>query len=447
MTTGSATINISDPPVCRAMFDHVYVTITRVRAHISSSAGVNDAGWVDLVDLQSNPRQVDLFSLASTTCMLTQLGSASGLPPGKYQQIRLYLLDNSAASGPSPNACGNGNGFNCAVPVGGSPRLLKLSSEAQTGIKIPPGQIAGGGITIQAGQSADFNIDFDSCASIVHQGNGEFRLKPTLRASEVALNNNSLSGKVVDSTSNNPVEGAIILLEQPDSGGIDRVVNGGMTGPDGTFIFCPLPNPDGNATYDVVIAAQTISSQLVTTTYNATIAFKVPLGTALNSPPLTLVPESTSPAGSPGATITGQVTSAGAGAVAVDVTLSALQQATPTSGSPLLVTIPVFGALAQPPTVMTTDVPASGPACPASTDCFNYSLVVPGSNPQVGTFSGGSIAFSAPMAGTVAYSLNGIAPMCTGATPTSGTIDAIAVTPGGTAAVSTPLAFTGCTAP
>jgi hypothetical protein len=96
---------------------------------------------------------------------------------------------------------------------------------------------------------------------------------------------------------------------------------------------------------------------------------------------------------------------------------------------------------------MTTDVPASGPACPASTDCFNYSLVVPGSNPQVGTFSGGSIAFSAPMAGAVAYSLNGIAPTCTGATPTSGTIDAIAVTPGGTAAVSTPLAFTGCTAP
>ena len=429
------------------MFDHVYVTITRVRAHLSSAAAPSDDGWVDLVDLRSNPRQVDLFSLASTSCLLTELGSTHGLPPGKYQQIRVYLLDNSAASGPSANACGNGNGFNCVVPVGGSPRILALSSEAQTGIKIPPGQIAGGGITIRAGQSADFDIDFDSSASIVHQGNGVFRLKPTLRASAVALNNNSLSGTVVDSVSNNPFEEAVVLLEQPDSSGIDRVVNGGLTGADGTFIFCPVPNPDGNATYDIVIAAQTISSQLVTTTYNATIAFRVPVGTALNSPPITLVPESTSPTGFPGATITGQVTTAGAGAVVGDVTLSALQQATPTGGSPLLVTLPVLGALAQPPTIMTTDTPAPGPACPASTDCFNYALVVPASNPQVGTFSGGSITFSAPLAGTVTYSLNAIAPSCTGVTPASGTIDAIAVTPGATAAVNTPLAFTGCTAP
>ena len=37
---------------------------------------------------------------------------------------------------------------------------------------------------------------------------------------------------------------------------------------------------------------------------------------------------------------------------------------------------------------------------PAGTDCFNYSLVVPASNPQVGTFNGGSITFSAPVGGT-----------------------------------------------
>ena len=113
-----------------------------------------------------------------------------------------------------------------------------------------------------------------------------------------------------------------------------------------------------------------------------------------------------------------------AAAVAADATLSALQPNTPTTGSP-----------------------ASGPACPAATDCFNYSLIVPASNPKVGTFNSGSIAFSGPMLGTVVYSLNAVAPSCTGVTPTSGTVAAIEVTPGGSTAVTTPLAFTGCVAP
>src|SRR5262249_33652131 len=149
----------------------------------------NDSGWVTLVDLRGSPKQIDLLSLASTTCVLTQLGSTSSLPAGKYQQIRLYLLGNNAASstaGPSSNACGS-TGFNCIVPKGAPPQVLTLSSEAQTGLKIPSGQIADGGLTLTAGQSSDLNIDFDSCASIVQEGNGRYRLKPVLHAGEVAV--------------------------------------------------------------------------------------------------------------------------------------------------------------------------------------------------------------------------------------------------------------------
>src|SRR5579875_1879485 len=201
-TTGSVTTSISDPPTClppNGSLSHVWGTITKVEANISSAAGPNDSGWVTLVDLSSNPKQIDLLSLASTTCLLTQLGSSTGLTPGNYQQIRMILLSNSPASGqavPAPNACGT-NGYNCVTLATGGTLELNLSSEAQTGIKIPPGQIAGGGIQLLAGQTADINIDFNACASIVQEGNGQVRLIPTLHAGEVSLNSNAISGTVV----------------------------------------------------------------------------------------------------------------------------------------------------------------------------------------------------------------------------------------------------------
>jgi hypothetical protein len=247
----------------------------------------------------------------------------------------------------------------------------------------------------------------------------------------------------VDSASKSAIPGATVLLEQVDSTGIDRVMRAGTTGSDGNFIFCPLPA--GN--YDVVVAAQTTSGTLVTTTYNATVAFNVPLGTALGNIPLTA--EAAPPVPSAGAMITGQVTTTGSGGATVaDITLSALQQATPTAGTTIQVTVPVFGVSSEPPVVTTSATPTPAtPACPASNDCFNYSLTVPASNPQVGTFVNGSISYAAQATGVVNYSLNGAAANCTASVPTTGTTGPLAVTPGGTTAVSSALVFTGCTAP
>ena len=444
--TGSITTILSDPPSCAAPggpFQNAWVTVTKVTANISATASDTDSGWVTLVDLTGNPVQIDLLSLASTTCVLTRLGSSSGLPPGNYQQIRFYLLANNASSGPSPNHCGSGNGFNCVVPTGGTPQELLLSSEAQTGIKIPPGQISGGGVSIVAGQSADLVIDFDACSSIVPLGNGQYRLKPTLHAGQVSVTGNSISGSVVDSVSKNPIPGASVLLEQVDSTGIDRVVRAGTSASDGTFIFCPLPS--GN--YDVVVAAQTTSTSLVTTTYNATVAFNVPLGTALSNIPLAA--EIPPPAASAAATITGQVTTTGSsGATVADIALSALQQATPTGGTTVQVTVPVFAVSSEPPVVTTTATPTpAAPSCPTSNDCFNYSLQVPASNPLVGTFANGSISYAVQASGSVNYSVNGSTSNCTASVPSSGTIGPVAVSGGATTPVPTALVFTGCTAP
>ncbi|HLW80278.1 MAG TPA: DUF4382 domain-containing protein [Terriglobia bacterium] len=438
--TGSITTSLSDPPTCAApngQFMNVWVTITKVTANVNGDAQATDNGWVTLVDLTAAPKQIDLLSLASTTCALTQLGSATGLTPGNYQQIRLFLLDNSATGVaiPSPNNCG-ATGFNCVVLTGGATVALNLSSEAQTGLKIPPGQISGGGINLMAGQSADLNLDFNACTSIVQEGNGQVRLKPALHAGEVALNQNSISGTVVDSATKTPVAGAMVLVEQPQNG-IDTVMASGLTDSSGNFIFCPLPA--GN--YDVVVAA--LAGGVA---YNATVTFQVPLGTALTSIPLVA---ETGVATGPG-TITGLIsTTTGSAATAADVSVIALQSATPPGGSAVTITVPAFAGSSAFPLVT-----GAGALCPATTDCATFSLIVPASNPSAGTFSTGGTTYSTPAAGAAAFSLQGEATTTT-STPTTDCSPAtvtvttdtlshpLAVLPGAsvTAAV---IAFTGC---
>src|SRR5713101_4596761 len=144
-----ATVNValSDPATCSAPqgpFSHIYVTITDVQINSSSSAGDNDRGWIDLTPkLQQNPQQVDLLGQANNQCFLATLGSTTELQPGSYQQIRIFLASNSTVA--QGNQCG-GNA-NCVIQSSNptnTPQPLLLSSESQTGLKIPSGQIAGG---------------------------------------------------------------------------------------------------------------------------------------------------------------------------------------------------------------------------------------------------------------------------------------------------------------
>ena len=408
-STGTVNTTISDPPTCKGSIEQVWVTITRVRAHTSNNAAPNDSGWIDLVDLRNAPKQVDLLSLDSPNCILTQLGSTGGLPAGQYQQIRLYLLSNSAGSGQvTPNNCKESGGYNCVVSENTVKPLL-LSSEAQTGLKIPSGQIAGGKFRVEGGQSTDLNIDFDACSSIVQQGNGQYRLKPVLHAGEISLNNSSISGRVVEiiDKTNNPIPNAVVLVEQrdPSDANLDRIRMQKTTGSDGRFIFCPL----SSGPYDIVAAAANS-----TKTYNATVTLAVPVGTNMGDIPL--VPEAD---GTPPSQIQGRITS---NPNPVDISLSALQQAVE-GANPLFVIIPLFEG--STPNVTTE----SGGNCSAGTLCADYTLYVPGSNPQVGTFPITSLTpYTGPAAAPVNYWVNAQAsPECTSP---SAPIP-IEVTPGG----------------
>ena len=444
--TGVVRTTISDPPACSAAYDHVYVTVTKVTAHISNTAEESTSGWVTLADLTSAPKQVDLLHMPGAgTCLLSQsLGQTVGLPAGKYQQIRLYLLANDATTGPSNNQCG-ASAFNCVVPMNGTAQVLLLSSEAQTGLKVPPGQIAGGGIDLQDGKTADINLDFDACSSIHRQGNGAFRLKPTLRAGVVSTTNNLITGQVVDSSNSNAgVPDAVVLLEQPDPSDttVLRVARSTTTASDGSFTFCPL---ESGSPFNLVASAWLIPSLGQDVTFSSTIIFGVPVGTSLSGAiAVSLVPVGAAPILP--ATITGQVTSAGSGgALAADVTLSAMQQVTPSGGAATWVTMPILGALTHPPIFTTTNTPnPANPPCPAGTLCTNYSLPLPSGNPQVGVFSGGSITYTAPAGAPVNYDLEGQAPGCTTSVPSPARISGLTVTPGNTTDAGTVVAFSGC---
>jgi len=396
---GTATVHVSltDPPSCKVPngnFQHVYVTIRSVQAHTSASAGDNTPGWQELApQLNTEPMQIDLFAAGQTACLLTTLGSNTALPAGTYQQIRLLLVANDGGGGPVPatNACSN-QGFNCAVLKDGSVHELLLSSQANTGLKIPPGQVEGGPITVKAGQDVDLNIDFNACASIVVQSDGSFRLKPVLTAEQVGTNSTGISGQVVDSVTMLPIAGGTVLvaLEQQNASHTDVIFEESAADSGGNFNFCPLPT---GAPFDVVVVAINGAGVI----YNATVAFGVPGGTNLGAIPLI------AEAGGP-ATFQGFVTATtGSAAATVDASASALQTFSLPGGATLTATIPAEGNSVSN---ISVDSNSNCPVtAPSNTNCAQYTLIEPASNPSVGVFASGKITYAAPASGDVFYSI------------------------------------------
>jgi hypothetical protein len=355
------------------------------------------------------------------------LGSKDELQAGTYQQIRIFLATDGTTI--TNNQC-TGGVANCVVLTSdGSVHDLKLASEAQSGLKIPSGQIAGGQFTIANGQTKDLDIDFNACASIVDTGGGQFILKPVLHAGEVGLSS-AINGSVIDGSTGKAVVGGttVVALEQKDPSGIDRVIMSTLADANGNFAFCPVPM----GTFDVVIAAVNGAGVF----YAPSVTTGVANSTAVGQ--ITLTPEP-GPGSTGPASLTGVVQTAGAsGAVSEIVTLSALQTV-PINGSNELVTIP----LAQQSLATVNVTTASGASCAAGTDCFSFTLAVPGVNAFVGALG----AKPTQAAGNVSYTADGQpvphadnTPVCT-QTDVQGTT--ANVTPGGSFPVGT-LSFTGC---
>ncbi|MGH6626722.1 MAG: DUF4382 domain-containing protein [Burkholderiaceae bacterium] len=155
---GTLRVALTDAPSCG--YDHVFVTVEKVRVHQSSTASDADSGWSEIP--VSPARRIDLLTL--TNGVLTELGSTP-LPAGNYSQIRLVLADNSAGN-PTANA---------VQPTGGAEVALRTPSAQQSGLKLQTH------FEVASGQTADLVLDFDACKSIAKAGNsGQYNLKPVM---------------------------------------------------------------------------------------------------------------------------------------------------------------------------------------------------------------------------------------------------------------------------
>lgn len=155
---GTLRLALTDAPACG--YEHVWVTVEKVRVHRSDMAGPNDSGWSEVA--LAAPQRIDL--LEYTNGRVLPLGQTQ-LPAGTYSQMRLVLSPNTGAN-PLANAI---------QPTGGAETALDTPSGQQSGLK------ANVNLTVNPDTVADFVIDFSACKSFVKAGNsGKYLIKPVL---------------------------------------------------------------------------------------------------------------------------------------------------------------------------------------------------------------------------------------------------------------------------
>lgn len=267
-TSGSGTLRVAltDAPACG--YDHVYITVDRVRVHASSSAMDSDGGWSEVI---VNPAQrIDLLDL--TNGVLAELGQTP-LPAGQYTQVRLVLRPNGA-----------GMPANAIVPSGSMSEIpLDTPSATQSGLKLVHG------FTVQPNTMTDLVLDFDACRSIVKRGaSGRYNLKPVVSVVPRTLTGiagyvqTGLSGVTVSAQKN----GVVLKATQPAA--------------NGQFVLAPLDPMKGP--YDVVFSGQNLTTAVI-----AGVPVVADQPTTLNSS-MNAVTMPTSPSG----TVTGNLGPAGA---------------------------------------------------------------------------------------------------------------------------------------
>ena len=283
--SGTLNLSMTDAPACG--FDHVYVTVNKVRVHQSASAeGDALLGWSEL----SIPAQrIDLLSL--TNGVLQELGSLP-LPAGTYQQVRLVLADNpTTPSDAQPLA-------NALVLSGSTEEIaLRTPSAQQSGYKLQAR------FDVQSGQEVDMVLDFDACRSIVTAGaSGNYNLKPVVAV--IPRLTTGIEGYVDPS-----IAGSVVVSTRDPANLLRSTVPDPVTG---RFKLAFLPE---NTNYTVVVAGQNLTTAAIT---GVPVALSTGV-TAINTAQTALLP-----AASAMASVAGVVTNSSS-ALLTDAEVSARQ--------------------------------------------------------------------------------------------------------------------------
>jgi hypothetical protein len=159
---GTLKLGVTDAPVDDA--EAVVITFTAVELLDGSD---NPVQRFDL----DEPQSIDLLTLQGSNSAFLVDGEA--VPVGVYEQVRLII------DGPAGAACQQAIAdpeYPNFITVDGVDYPLIVPSGAQTGLKVQ------GPITVAAGGSASYTVDFDLRKSIAERGvTGCYNLRPVLR--------------------------------------------------------------------------------------------------------------------------------------------------------------------------------------------------------------------------------------------------------------------------
>jgi hypothetical protein len=163
---GAIKVYLADSP---AGFDEVNIVVSQVSVHVADEDTAS--GWTVISD---TTQTYDLLELRNGAMALF---ADHQLEPGHYTQIRLKVTDG------------------CNVVVDGEPYDLNIPSGYQSGVKINHQ------FTIEEDVTYELLLDFDAEKSIIEKGNGQYQMKPVIRAIPVAT-----SGSISGTVSPNSVE-------------------------------------------------------------------------------------------------------------------------------------------------------------------------------------------------------------------------------------------------
>jgi hypothetical protein len=206
---GSIRLVLIDSP---SILDSIVICVSRVEVHKSgtdSTAG----SWIVIND---SLRYFDLLLLTNGASAV--LGDTT-LMEGKYTQVRLILEDSNY------------------VVDDGIKYPLTIPSGTQTGIKLNHS------FEIESGKLYELYLDFNVEKSVLVTGNGEFKLKPTIRIMPFVISG-TISGQVLPLDAN-PTIWTV--------SGTDTIST--FTDPNGFFKLMALPE----GTYNVHITPSDIS--------------------------------------------------------------------------------------------------------------------------------------------------------------------------------------------
>lgn len=290
---GTLRLAMTDAPSCG--YDHVYVTVDRIRVNQSATASNSDAGWSELV--VPNQR-IDLLNL--TNGVLQELGSLP-LAAGSYQQVRLVLAAN-------PNNPTPANPLANALVLAGSTTEIPLATPSgqQSGYKLQAH------FDVTGWQVADMVMDFDACKSIVKAGNsGIYNLKPVVAVIE------RLTTQIVGYVGTELLANDVVVSTRDPQNNLRSTVPDPITG---KFTLAYLPE---STNYTVVVSGQNLTTAAVTS---------VPVSLATGTTQITTAAAPIRPASSTVGTVTGTVTNS-TSALLTDADVTAKQ--TLTSGKTL----------------------------------------------------------------------------------------------------------------